>query len=195
MLNSEGTELTSMARFFLEPANATHRQYEALRAYFVDGLPSAEAARRFGYTPGSFRVLCHDFRQNPKRTFFIPPVKTPKAVPEKARVREKIVALRKQNLSIYDISRALARKEQPLSPPAIAAVLKEEGFARLPRRSDDDRPAVVRPEIAAVADVSELDLSPRQFRTQFGGLFLFLPYLAAMPLDRSSIRPACPARR
>jgi len=35
-----------------------HRQYEALRAYFVDELPSKEVAERFGYAPGSFRVLC-----------------------------------------------------------------------------------------------------------------------------------------
>jgi hypothetical protein len=184
MLNSEALKLTAMARFFLEPANATHRQYEALRGFFVDGLPSAEAARRFGYTPGSFRVLCHDFRRNPKRAFFVPPTKTPKVLPEKARVRETIVALRKQNLSIYDIHRALTQNDQPLSPPAIAAVLKEEGFSRLPRRPDEERPAVVRPDIAAVADVRELDLSPRQFRTKFGGLFLFLPYLASMPLDK-----------
>ena len=26
--------------------------------------------------------------------------------------------------------------------------------------------------------------SPRSFRTQFGGLFLFLPILASIPLDR-----------
>jgi len=45
------TEHLREARFFLEPVNALHRQYEALRAYFVDGLSSAEAARRFGYTP------------------------------------------------------------------------------------------------------------------------------------------------
>ena len=50
------------ARFFLEPVNTLHRQYEALRAYFVDGLPSTQAARQFGYTPGAFRVLCHQFR-------------------------------------------------------------------------------------------------------------------------------------
>jgi len=29
-----------------------------------------------------------------------------------------------------------------------------------------------------------LDLSPRRFRTRFGGLFLFLPSLAPAPLDR-----------
>ena len=141
MLNSEVIELTDMARFFLEPSSPIHRQYEALRAYFVDRLPSAEAARRFGYTPGSFRVLCHEFRQNPRRQFFLPPVKSPKALPEKTRLRETIVSLRKQNLSIYDIRQTLIQNDQPLSAPAIAGILKEEGFARLPRRPDDERPA------------------------------------------------------
>ena len=173
-----------MARFFLEPSNTTHRQYEALRAYFVDNLPSAEAARRFGYTPGSFRVLCHEFRQNPHRPFFLATTKSLHVVPEKKRVRETVLILRKQNLSIYDISRALGQEGQTLSPPAIAAILKQEGFARLPRRRDEERPPGIHPEIASVADVKELDLSPRQFRTKFGGLFLFVPYLAAIPLDK-----------
>jgi hypothetical protein len=57
MFTSKPKKLTDLARVFLEPSNSTHRQYEALRAFFVEGLPSAEAARRFGYTPGSFRVL------------------------------------------------------------------------------------------------------------------------------------------
>ena len=38
--------------------------------------------------------------------------------------------------------------------------------------------------MAPVADVRRLDLSPRRFRTKFAGLFLFLPDLARMPLDR-----------
>ena len=65
MSNSATTKITDLAAVFLQPATSTHRQYEALRAYFVEGLPSAEAARRFGYSAGSFRVLCHQFRQAP----------------------------------------------------------------------------------------------------------------------------------
>ena len=70
-----------LKKFFLQPSNTTHRQYEALRAYFVEGLASQDAARRFGYTPGSFRVLCHQFRQDPKRQFFLPPSKGPGQAP------------------------------------------------------------------------------------------------------------------
>jgi Transposase DDE domain len=184
MFNSKSNKLTNMALFFLEPKNATHRQYEALRAYFVENLPSVEVARRLGYSPGSFRVLTHQFRQHPDRPFFLPPQKGPQASPKTDRVRDKVVALRKQNLSIYDISRVLEESGQKVSPVALSLMLKEEGFARLPRRRDEERLPGPRPEVAEVADVNQLDLSPRRFRTQFGGLYLFVPYLAQIPLER-----------
>src|ERR1700693_2249838 len=97
-------KLTSLADRFLQPVNATHRQYEALRAYCVEDLPSAQAAARFGYSPGSFRVLVHAFRQDPQRAFFLTPAKGPQTAPKKDRLRDRVVPLRKQNLSIYDIS-------------------------------------------------------------------------------------------
>ena len=172
-----------MARFFLEPSNPTHRQYEALRAFFVDELPGKEAAERFGYTEGSFRVLVHQFRQNPNRDFFLPPAKGPQKRPKQDRLRDMIVSMRKQNLSVYDISRVLKTKGHVRSPVSISNILKEEGFARLPRRKDDERPAVTGPTKADVADIRQLDLSPQSFRTKFGGLFLFLPFIAAIPFD------------
>jgi transposase len=173
-----------LARIFLEPANATHRQYEALRAYFVEGVSAAEAAERFGYSVGSFRVMATKFRQNPGREFFIAPKKGPQTPrPAGDPMREKVIALRKQNLSIYDISAALKREGHAFSPVSVSAILKEEGFARLPRRADEERPQAARPDAAAVADVRRLDLEPRSVRTRFGGLFLFLPYLASIPFD------------
>jgi hypothetical protein len=183
MFISKGKHLTELARAFLEPTDPTHRQYEALRAYFVEGLPSHEVAKRFGYTPGSFRVLCHQFRQNPQRPFFIQPRKGPHRAPTRDAVRDQVIAMRKQNFSIYDISEALKAEGQPLSPVAVSFLLKAEGFARLPRRYDDERPDTPRPTAAAVADVRRLDLRSRQLRTKFGGLFLFVPYLAAIPFD------------
>ena len=40
--------LTECCRFFEEPATPRQRQYEALRAFFVEEMTSAEAAERFG---------------------------------------------------------------------------------------------------------------------------------------------------
>jgi hypothetical protein len=99
------------------------------------------------------------------------------------RLRQHVVMLRKQNLSVHDISRVLVREGESLSPAAVAAILKEEGFAKLPRRNDDERPDRPRPVVADVADVRQLDLTPRSFRTKFGGLFLFLPYLIPTRLN------------
>jgi len=182
----------TLARRFLEPSNATHRQYEALRAFFVDRLPSAEAAARFGYTPASFRVLVHQFRNQPERDFFIPTPREGRPPGRQRRLRDQVVALRKQNLSVHDISRALARDGKALSPAAVAAILKREGFAKLPRRLDEERPDQPRPVTAEVADVRQLDLTPRGFRTQFGGLFLFLPWLRAANLDQLLARSGFP---
>ena len=183
MYNDKEKRITDLTRYFLQPANATHRQYEALRAYFVEGLPSAEAAARFGYSPGSFRVLCHQFRKDPARPFFGAPAKGPPPAPRKTRLRQRIIALRKKNLSIYDIAKVLDAEGDPISPAMVGIHLKQEGFARLPRRRDDKRPPGPRPDVAPVADVRQLDLTARRFRTKFGGVFLFLPYLAELPFD------------
>jgi len=195
MNKSEENKLTDLALAFLRPRNTTHRRYEALRAYFVEHLPSLEVARHFGYTPGSFRVLCHEFRLNPKREFFLPPQKGPHSAPKSDPLRARIIALRKQNLSIYDIEKALTHAGKSLSSVAIATILKEEGFARLPRRGDEERPKTLKPEKAAVANINALDLSSRTFRTQFGGLFLFVPYLVEVGLKSIAARADLPGSR
>lgn len=120
MFNSKGKQLTELERVCLEPTDPTHRQYEALRAYFVEALPSQEVAKRFGDTPGSFRVLCHQFRQNPQRPFFLQPRKGPHRAPKRDPVRDHVIAMRKQNFSIYDISEALKAEGHSLSPSAVA---------------------------------------------------------------------------
>ncbi len=174
--------ITSEARFFLEPGHPRQRQYEALRAYFVEGLPSPESARRFGYTAGSFRVLCHKFRQGGLGEFFRDLPRGPQVQAKKDPARPLIIALRKQNLSIYDIQDALAQQGHPLSVTAIHEVLRAEGFARLPRRRDAERPQRPRPARAAVADVRQFHLAPRRFATALGGLFVFVPWLVRLDL-------------
>ena len=180
-----GLTESQAAAFFLAPETSPHRQYEALRAYFVEQLPSAEVARRFRYSAGSFRVLCHQFRHDPgKRFAFFHPVSRPHAAPARDPVRELVITLRKRNLSVYDIQRELAAGEHHISINALTVLLREEGFARLPRRRDDERPAALKAESAEVADVRRLDLSPRSFRTTLAGLFLFAPLLEGIDLAR-----------
>src|SRR4030067_2878308 len=98
--------LSTCKRFFLEPRSPKQRQYEALRAYFAEELPSAKAARAFGYTPGSFQVMCHRFRREPTPSFFVTPQPGPHSQPKKSAARERGGARRKRNHSLYQISAA-----------------------------------------------------------------------------------------
>src|SRR6266700_2577694 len=192
--------------FFLSPQFPLQRQYEALRAYFVDEEPSGDIARRFGYSAGAFRVLCYQFRHDPQKraSFFRQPQRGPQSSPARDRVRDLAVAMRKRNLSVYDMQRELAAAGHTISINSLTVLLREEGFSRLPRRADDERPVTVKPEIAKVADVRRLDLSPCSFRTPLAGLFLFLPLLdrinvqavvSAAGLPGSQMIPAAQAVR
>ena len=173
-------ELSQLRRFFLEPRQSKHRQYEALRAFVVEGRPGKEVARAFGYSLNSFHVLCHHFRRQAEPVFFVSPRHGPQSQPKKAAARDLIVRLRKQNHSVYEISQTLKERHCPLSPTAVREVLRSEGFAALPRRLDEERPHRAGPSIEAVADVREFSLAPRKFTTACGGLFLFIADLVAL---------------
>ena len=53
---------SALRDYFLRPTCASQRQYEALRAVFVEGLSQKDAAQRFGYSYGAFRQLVLQFR-------------------------------------------------------------------------------------------------------------------------------------
>lgn len=177
-------ELSKLRRFFLRPRLPKHRQYEALRAYLVEGRSGKDVAHDFGYSLNSFHVLCHHFRRDPEPVFFVSPRHGPQAQPKKSAARDLIVQLRKQNHSVYEISQTLKERRCPLSPTAVREVLRAEGFAALPRRLDQERPHPPGPTIEAVADVREFSLAPRKFTTRCGGLFLFIADLVRLGADK-----------
>src|SRR5437867_11534946 len=123
---------TQATQFFLAPDATRQRQYEALRAYFLDNCSAAEVAARFGYSLAAFRSLCHQFRYDPahRAGFFQTPRPGPQHAPARDRVRELVVAMRKRNLSVYDIHDELAAAGNPLSINSLSLLLREEGFAR-----------------------------------------------------------------
>src|SRR5947207_365331 len=206
MESSTANQITTPGNqnFFLSPQFPMQRQYEALRAYLVEEEPSADVARRFGYSAGAFRVLCYQFRHDPQKraSFFRQPQRGPQSSPARDRVRDLAVAMRKRNLSVYDMQRELAAAGHTISINSLTVLLREEGFSRLPRRPDDERPVTVKPEVADVADVRRLDLSPCSFRTPLAGLFLPLldridlqAVVTAAHLPSSQMIPAAQAVR
>ena len=49
-------------QFFREARQPQHRQFEALRAFFLDRRPLADIARQFGFAHGTLRNLVCQFR-------------------------------------------------------------------------------------------------------------------------------------
>ena len=168
--------LTQEASFFLQPTETKHRHYEALRAFFVENLPGKSVAARFGYTYGAFRLLCHQFRSDPRKQFFIQSKPGPRYGTKRDTIKDEIIKLRKQNYSISDIAMILKEENQTrISSVWIWNILHEEGFARLPRRKDEERPRFEKAEQAAYANIRQFCLTPdTTFQTKLGGLFPLL---------------------
>ena len=53
--------------FFLQPKLSSQKQYEALRAFYVDRLSSDEAAKRFSFSTTYFKKLRFEFNQSLKK--------------------------------------------------------------------------------------------------------------------------------
>ncbi len=181
--------MIDLAELFRNPHMRTHRQYEALRAHFLDGLEAAKVAERFGYSIGSFRNLCTRLRGNPDlSSFFAERRPGPKAKPdEPVRLRRdrRILELRRTcGLSVGEISQTLKEEGMPAGTTTVQRTLRRNGIGKLARRTPGEREGALRPATAPVADVRELDLAPRRLRTEFGGLFLFVADLVRIDLDR-----------
>jgi hypothetical protein len=59
-------------RFFLEPKPTFQRQYEALRAIFVDDQPLDQVAQRFGYKPSALKSMASRLRADCRRGLTTP---------------------------------------------------------------------------------------------------------------------------
>ncbi len=134
-------------------------------------------------------------RCGPHPCFFVSSRTGPRSQPKKSAARSLVIALRKQNHSVYEISQTLKERKLPLSPTAVREVLKAEGFAALPRRLDEERPERPQPTVKPVADVRAFSLAPRKFFTRCGGLFLFLPELARLDPGQLALAARLPGSK
>src|SRR5438105_1016742 len=103
------------AQYFTEPASSAQRRYEALRAYFLDEMPAAEVADRFGYSTASVHQMATLLRRR-KMSLFTDPRPGPKG-PRKAtgELRSRVLALRAAGHSVTEISAALTAEGLPVS--------------------------------------------------------------------------------
>jgi transposase len=174
--------------WFTAPEQGNHRRYEALRAFHVQGLTHAQAADRFGYTRWAMVNLVREHRAG-RLDLFAPtrkPGPPPGSAPAKDRARGRVIALRRQALSTYEISAQLAVEHTPLNRTSVAEILTEEGFGRLLRHPEPA--ASISPATpgrdTALPRTAKLDFTswPARVETGKAGLLLLVPDLIALDL-------------
>jgi transposase len=173
------------AAFFTQPVPAWQRRYEALRAFFVDRLPTQLVAERFGFAPGYVRLLCHQFRHGKIDLAEIPQQGKSARHKVSSETRSKIVAWRKQRLSAGEIVELLSEEAVELSVRTVERVLAEEGLPKLARRTRLKLGFTVRG--AQVPERSELlasigQLEGQRLESTGAGIFLFAPFIAQLGL-------------
>ena len=183
-----GSPQRAGTEFFTAPQQLNQRRYEALRAFFVDGLTHAQAAERFGYTRWTMVDLVHDYRAG-KLELFAPPRKPgppPGVAPAKDRARGRVIELRRQGLSTYEISARLAAEATPLNRTSVAEILAAQGFGRLLRHpAEQVSTAVATPgRDTRLPRTAALDFTtwPHRVDSAKAGLLLLIPDLVALDL-------------
>jgi len=189
------------ADFFTAPERVNQRRYEALRAFFVDGLSHAEAGARYGYTRWAMVNLVREHRAG-RLELFAPPRKPgppPGVAPAKDRARGRVIELRRQGLSTYEISTRLAGEGIPLNRTSVAEILTEEGFGRLLRRpAEQVSTAAATPgRDTRLPRTAALDFTtwPARLDSAKAGLLLLVPDLVALDLPALVSQAGYPGTR
>ena len=186
-------EVAMFIDFFTNPQNVLHKQYEALRSFYVDGVLAEDVAKRYGYTKSGFYSLVRDFKIRLQdksfsldEHFFKTPVVGRRVRDETMATKDLIVELRKKQLSVPDIKTFLDAEGRQMSERHIYTILMNEGFVRLPRRDKAERasPAVC-PKIIAAPKAEIIKINkPEQINSNACGVLIFLPYLVNFGLDK-----------
>jgi transposase len=189
------------AEWFTAPGPVNQRRYEALRAYYVDGLTYEQAGARFGYTRWAMVDLVRQHRAGKLELFAAPkkPGPPPGAAPAKERARGRVVELRRQGYSTYEISGRLAAEGTPLNRTSVGEILAEEGFGRLLRGPEPQ--ASISPATAGrdtnlpTAKVIDFAACPARAETTRAGLLLAVPDLVALDLPALTAAAGYPGTR
>lgn len=189
-----------LKKYFTAPQNPKQRQYEALRAFFVEKLSAQEAAEKFGYSIHRFYSITKSFRKelefkSKKNPFFTINKKGRKHKEAEGELRNLIIGCRKQYLSVPDIKAMLDAKGYKCSQRYIHLVLTKEGFSRLPRRSQSSREDVKKEVVKKIEAPKSKALSydPELFSTQNTiGILCLIPIIEKYGIRSAILKAGYP---
>jgi transposase len=168
--------------YFLRPAGASQRRYEALRAYFVEEMPASQVADRFGYSTASVHQMATVLRAG-RMSLFAGARPGPKG-PRKAtgQLRARVLALRAAGHSITEIAAALTAEGLPVSAQTTWQILDAEGMPRLPRRDEGRRGPPARLDAVQAAKLPGWPAADTALGCDHAGLLLLFPAIAQLGL-------------
>jgi hypothetical protein len=169
------------AEYFREPAEPAQRRYEALRAYFVEGLSAAAAGAQFGYSPANVHQMASELRAG-RAAFFRESRPGPKGPRKAGRIRERVLALRANDRSVSEIASALTAAGEPVSAQTVWSILAAEGLERLPRRTTAQRGAPPRLEPVKARALPTWPAGA-SIPCDHAGLFLLVPGIVELGLE------------
>ena len=183
------------AEYFTAPAGAAQRRYEALRAYFLEEMPAAEAADRFGYSTASIHQMATLLRKG-RLNLFAETRPGPKG-PRKAtgQLRARALELRAAGHSVTEIAAALTSEGMPVSAQTVWQVLDAEGLPRLPRRDQGRRGPPARLDPVKAAARPGWPSQPLSVPCDHAGLLLLLPAITQTGLPDLVRQAGYPATR
>ena len=173
-------------KFFLHPVYEWQKRYEALRASFVDRLPAAVVAERFGYSASYVNLLRHQFVHG--KIDFSEPVPEGKIKRRKvdSLTRTKICSWREHRLSAGEIAQLLSEDGIEISVRTVERILAEEGYPKLPRRTRLKIGLTVQgakvPETSQAVSMEEWD--NRKHECQDAGIFIFAPFIQRLNIPQ-----------
>jgi len=184
------------ASFFLQPKSVAHKQYEALRMYYVNGNPAHEVADRFGYTYRAFTSLVSSFREKlgenlSDSIFFVEHTPGRKISSETLGSKSVIIDMRKKYYSVPDIKVALDGLGQSVSEKNIYNIIAAEGFSRLPRRTKLVKQQLDKVQIQAEKS-APLGLANETFKSSNAGILMFLALIKHFEIDKVIARSDYP---
>ena len=189
--------LADPADFFAHPANPRQRRYESLRAFHYERMTAKQVADRFGCSVAAVYSVARDFRKLARPAdFFFRPRRPPGRQPAAplSDLQRKIIDLRKRNLSVPEIKAHLdAAGPRAPSERAISRILREQGFARLPRRTRAERAAASPAPLRAPESSPLPPGSSEHFQCErAGGILCLLPWILRYGIDRAIERAGYP---
>lgn len=184
--------------YFVFNRSVNRKRYDALHDFFVNRLPATEVAAKYGYTLTSFYSLIRDFRkylkENRKEDFFFKDTVLGRKPGRDDDLKEMVISLRKMNFSAEDIVGIANSKSYEVSYGFVYNILREAGFARLPRRSDASKKQLELPVLKA-PEAEKLAWKPEKFFSTHTGLFAFLPVIIRYDIHRIIERSPFPFTR